>query len=199
MIAVITGDIINSRQSDSSTWQSELKAVLSGYGAEPGDWEIFRGDSFQLALPAAEGLLAAIHLKAAIKQVSKTDVRIGIGLGERDTAAGKITEATGTAFIRSGDCFDGLKKNTMAIASGQPAMDETLNTMLVLATLTMDNWSETVATLIRTMLEQPELSQQEIAQQVGKSQSTISETLKRGGYDEIKRMENYYRMLIQHL
>ena len=199
MKAVLTGDIINSRTRTASEWQPILKKVLNQYGKEPLHWEIFRGDSFQLMVTPAEALLAAIHIKAAIKQLAGLDVRIAIGVGGQDKRSKKITEATGPAFTRSGECFDDLKKQTLALSSANTKFNETMNMALPLATLIMDNWSTTVASVILEMIENPEKSQQEISGQMKKSQSTISEALKRGGFEEVRKMEVYYRSQIQTL
>lgn len=199
MEAVLTGDIIKSRSRTSSEWQPVLKKVLNQYGKEPQDWEMFRGDSFQLITEAANGLLAAIHIKAAIKQLGGLDVRQGIGIGAQNKRSAKITEATGPAFIRSGECFDNLKKQTMAISSPKESFDENMNTVISLANLIMDNWSPAVAAIILNMLENPGKSQQEIAGQLKKSQSTISEALKRGGFEEVRKMQAYYKKQIDTL
>ena len=199
MRAVLTGDIIKSRTRASTEWQPILKNVLQQYGKEPQHWELFRGDSFQLVVAPGDALQAAIHIKAAIKQLSGLDVRIAIGLGEQDKRSRKITEATGPAFTRSGECFDQLKKQTLAISSPDTQFDETMNMVISLATLVMDNWSTTVASVILKMMENPDKSQQEIASQMKKSQSTISEALTRGGFEEVKKMEVYYRKQIDTL
>ncbi|MFD2518322.1 SatD family protein [Salinimicrobium flavum] len=193
MIAVITGDIINSRKEPAPTWLPVLKEVLNHYGKEPVDWEIFRGDSFQLTLPPEEAVFAGLHLKAAIKQIKDLDVRLGLGLGEQEHKAKKISESNGTAYVRSGECFEALKKQNLGIVSGDPEFDETLNLMFLLALLTANNWSQTVAEAIRSSLENPGKSQKEIAELLGKSQSSLSEALKRGGYEEIMKLEEYYR------
>ena len=199
MKAVLTGDIIKSRTRSSTQWQPVLKEVLNRYGKEPLHWELFRGDSFQLIVAAGDALQAAIHIKAAIKQLSGLDVRIGIGIGTQNKRSKKITEATGPAFIRSGECFDNLKKQTLAISSSNEQFDENMNMVISLATLIMDNWSTIVASVILKMIENPDKSQQEIARQMKKSQSTISEALKRGGFEEVKKMEVYYRTQIEAL
>ncbi|HET8861335.1 hypothetical protein [Marivirga sp.] len=46
MIAVITGDIINSTEKASVNWLTELKSVLNQYGSSPKKWEIYRGTAF---------------------------------------------------------------------------------------------------------------------------------------------------------
>ncbi len=194
MIAVLTGDVIDSRTGKVTDWLTPLKAVLNQYGQSPLQWEIYRGDSFQLVLKPKDALLAAIHLKAVIKQTNVQDVRLGIGLGEETHKAKKITESNGSAYVRSGECFESLKKQTIALKSGTPEKDEEINLMLSLALLTANNWSKTVAEVITCAIEHPHKNQKEIAQLLKKSQSSISEALSRGGYEEIMSLNRFYQM-----
>jgi predicted XRE-type DNA-binding protein len=198
-IAVITGDIVNSRSQRPVKWQPQLKKVLSKYGKEPKDWEVYRGDSFQLRLKPAMAFSAAIHIKSCIKQITDLDVRMSIGIGNIESNARKVTAATGDAFIRSGESFDGLKRQTLILDTGNKDMDETLNLMIDLSLLTMNNWSETVAAVIKATIENPKKNQSEIASLLKKTQSSISEALKRGGFDEIKRLNQYYQNKIMQL
>lgn len=199
MTAVITGDIVNSRTETAAKWQPLLKAVLNQYGKEPKNWEIYRGDSFQLRLLPDNALLAAIHIKSTIRQLANLDVRMAIGIGTVDTEAKKVTEVTGDAFIRSGSRFDEIGKQMLVIDTGQPDLNETLNLMISLAILTMNSWSETVATAIKTSIENPHKNQSELAELLQKTQSSISEALKRGGYDEVKKLNKYYQSKIGQL
>ena len=193
MIAVLTGDIINSRDSDVEQWLTPLKDILNYYGKEPKDWEIFRGDSFQLAITPEKALLAAIHIKSTIKQIKSQDVRIAIGIGDVKYNSSKITESNGSAYVRSGECFESLKKQTLAIKSGNESLDQTINIMLSLSLLTANNWSSIVAEVIKTAIENSEKKQETIAKLLHKSQSNISEALKRGGFEEIMTMNNFYK------
>lgn len=199
MLAVITGDIVSSRTRPKSIWLPQLKGVLRQYGAESSHWMVYRGDSFQIALNASLALKAALHIKAGIRQKPGLDVRMGIGIGKQVLKTGKITEATGIAFVRSGHCFEGLKKQNLGILSEVAAFDDCMNVMISLALLTMNNWSEAVSKVISTCIEYPELNQLEISRRLKKSQSTISEALKRGGYDEVRQMEGYYQQQIPKL
>ncbi len=199
MIAIITGDIINSRKGEVEIWLPLLKEVLNQYGQEPADWEIFRGDSFQLSISPKNAILAAFHIKSAIKQTKTQDVRMGIGVGEIKYNSDKTTESNGSAYVRSGECFESLKKQTLAIKSHNPAFDTTFNTMLGLALLTANNWSSTVSEVIKTIIENSETKQKEIAKLLNKSQSSISEALKRGGFEEIMNMNSYYKAQIYKL
>ena len=199
MIAVITGDIINSRKEPADQWLPLLKEVLGQYGKNPQHWEIFRGDSFQLLLPPGKALFAALQIKSGIKQFRNLDVRMAIGIGEQDHKARKISESNGSAFVRSGEGFEALKKQNLGIFTGNAELDEILNLLLSLALLSMDNWSPTVAIIIKASLEHAEKSQIELTGILNRSQSSISEGLKRGGYDEVLRMEEFYRQKIRNL
>ncbi|MGX1022999.1 SatD family protein [Flavobacterium sp. CS20] len=199
MIAVLTGDVVNSKSENAEVWLQVLKSTLEFYGKAPKDWEVFRGDSFQLAISNEKAILASIHLKSAIKQFEDLDVRIGIGLGKQNYESIHITESNGSAFIRSGESFDALKKQNMILKSENKKFDDTINLMLSLSLLTADRWSPTVAKIIKLSIENPNLKQKELADKLNKSQSSISEALKRGGFDEMMMMNNYYKNQIAEL
>jgi len=199
MIAVLTGDIINSREGYTLDWLNKLKETLNLYGTSPQQWEIFRGDSFQLITNPKQALLIALHIKAAIKQSKTYDVRIAIGIGNQTHKANKIAESNGSAFVNSGESFEALKKQTLSIQSDDNQINEALNLMLNLALLIANNWSSTVSEVIFTVIKHPEKNQKDIARLLNKSQSTISEALKRGGFEEIMQLNNYYQKQIQKL
>src|SRR6185312_4513291 len=111
MIAVITGDIINSKKLNPKKWLKPLKAELEAIGPGPKLWEIYRGDSFQLMITnPAEALITSIKIKASLKSVSGMDVRMAVGIGTKIHSAQKVTESNGTAFVHSGEKFEMLKK-----------------------------------------------------------------------------------------
>lgn len=199
MVAIITGDIIKSRNIEAKQWMPELKKVLNRYGNEPKTWEIYRGDSFQIEVKPEEALHAAILIKAAIKQFKPLDVRLAIGIGDITYHSEKITESNGNAFIYSGESFESLKKQTLAIKTEWKDFDKTINLMFDLASLTMDNWTPTSSLIIKTALEaKPESNQQELAEILNKKQSNISTGLKRGGFYEIQKLLNYYQHEIKN-
>lgn len=199
MIAVITGDIINSREGEIEDWINPLKTVLDQYGEEPNDWEIFRGDSFQLKLKPELSLWAALHIRTAIKQSAFHDVRMAIGIGEQGYNLGKITESNGTAFINSGEEFESLKKRTLGVKTNSVAFNETINLVFDLSLLTIDSWTSVVARIIKTAIENPSLKQKDLAKLINKSQSSVSEALKRGGFDEIVKMNKFFMKKINEL
>ena len=107
MTSIITGDIINSRNTHSQQWMDKLKNVLNEIGSTPKDWEIFRGDSFQVEVTNPQkALIEAIKIKATIKMIKGLDVRMCIGIGEKEFIGDSITESNGSAFVFSGEGFE---------------------------------------------------------------------------------------------
>lgn len=196
MQAVITGDIVNSREVNTAHWLPELKKRLQEISE---NWEIFRGDSFQLLVAAEKAILCAFLIKAAIRQIKPLDVRLAIGLGTVDYRAKEITQSNGSAFVFSGACFDTLKKRTLALKSHNEAFDEVMNLVLILTAKFADEWTEAAAQAIETALCFPEDNQKQWAERMNKSQSTVNEALKRAGFDEIKQVLHYYNHQIQSL
>ncbi len=198
MTSIITGDIINSRKVDRpKIWLDVLKEELNRIGQEPKVWEIYRGDSFQVEVEeVTEALRSAIKIKAAIKSIKGIDVRMAIGIGAKAFDAPKITEANGDAFVNSGRMFEKLKKDTLAIKSPWSEIDEQMNLMLDLALLTMDNWTQNSAEIVRLSLKMPGATQTELAKELGITQGRVSDRQKRAGYDVMMRLEKRYRNLV---
>jgi hypothetical protein len=200
MIGVITGNIKNSRKYDAQLWLPALKHTLSIYGTEPENWEIFRGDNFQLEVSRPEGsLLAAIHLKAAIKQLIGPDVRMSIGIGDNGYKTGKISENNGTAYIYSGKGLENLKQ-TMIIKTPWADFDKEINIYLSLALIVMDGWTPGAAKTVNTIFEsRAPLSQAEIGKKLGIKQSGTSQRLTRAHYKEIMDFEDLFCAKVKKL
>jgi len=201
MIAIITGDIIRSEMTDPQEWMPLLKRFLKKQGRAPADWEIYRGDAFQLKLPPAEALFKSMLLKSMIKQQANLDVRLSIGLGELSYETGRITESNGTAFVRSGRKFDSMKdeKVTLSLSTGDEKTDATLNLMARFASLVMDNWSPAAAEAVQLFLEQPGWNQQQIAEKLKINQSAVSQSRKRAQFDLLMDFNKFYQTTITGL
>ncbi len=187
MIAVVTGDIANSRRIKNTDWVEQLKTILKKY-APRNRWEIFRGDSFQFEANGDTVLLICFQLKLELTLL-KMDARMAIGIGEQNYKAKKVTESNGTAYIRSGEEFENLQKRKLGIQTGNDDTDKYWNMTLDLAMLSADRWTVNTAELILLALSNPMLNQKDIAAMTHrKSQSNISASLKRSGYHEIANM-----------
>jgi len=201
MIAIITGDIINSENYAASEWLGMLKKYLSKFGDSPTDWEVYRGDEFQLKIPYADVLGAAIHIKALMKTIKGLDVRMGIGLGTETFTGVGVSESSGPAYIRSGRTFESLKEDklNLTIATGNGFYDDTLNLMLKLALDFMDDWSTVSAEIVVLAFEYPKASQKELADRLGIQQSAISQRQKRARLDLVFELLAYYEKILNEL
>ena len=89
----------------SKHWVEDLKKILSRFGATPSQWEIYRGDEFQIEIKnPEEALLSAILIKAHLKAI-KLDARMSIGFGDKTHNAEKISESNGICFYTFGRTF----------------------------------------------------------------------------------------------
>lgn len=201
MTSVITGDIIGSRQQKSNHWVEDLKKILRPFGATPSQWEVYRGDEFQIEVKnPEEALLTAILVKAHLRAI-KSDARMSIGFGDKTHNAEKISESNGSAFIHSGELFETLKKQkvTLALRTGNLEMDEKLNLMLQLALTFMDNWLVQSAEFVALAIENPSLSQEELGQKLGINQAAVSRRQKRAQFDLVMNLDRYFRTQIKLL
>lgn len=200
MTSILTGDIINSRNIPSEEWLPLLKKIFNSVGKTPKTWEIFRGDSFQIEIENPENaLFFAIKLKAILKQIKNLDVRIGIGIGEKNNNYNNITEGNGDAFILSGEAFDTIaKKQNLAILTDDERFNEVMNSTLALGLLTMDNWTTNSAEFAVKYLNNRETTQKVLAKELNISESSASERRKRAGIDEILRVERIFYTMVIH-
>ncbi len=201
MVSILTGDIIQSRRSKPSVWLRALKKELDKIGPSPKKWEIFRGDSFQLELAQPEdSFMTAMKIRCLLKAKS-IDVRIAIGVGEKDHAAASILESNGQAFVLSGEKFESLKreKQTLAIKTPWPEFDADMNLILKLASMAMSKWTANSAEAIKIALEKPDLIQEALGKKLGIKQNAVSGRLKRAYFDELTEVDTLFRKKIRTL
>lgn len=185
MIAVITGDIINSRKVAVEEWQPKLRRFLQNRIKDSSKWEIYRGDSFQIQVNIEEVLEIVLLIKALIKTNSIIDVRISIGIGKGDFFANRVTESYGEAFIFSGESFETLKDKTLTLKTTSSSFDEIFIPVFSLVSFIANQWKPVTAEIFFTALSNKELLQKEIAQLLKRDSTTVSRALKRAAYYEI--------------
>lgn len=200
MICIITGDIIGSRKIKDS-WLVSLKSALKVISGQNNKWEIYRGDSFQLEVEPENAIKTAAYLKACIRLNKPADVRMGIGIGAVKSNRKKLSESSGDAFVNSGAAFDSLKqaKVNLAIKTEFPEFDEEINVLIKLALIPMDSWGLVAAEMVKLAMENGNLLQSELATISGRTQSSVSEALKRAHYSELMEMDKLYRKKLNQI
>ncbi|MEC4052078.1 SatD family protein [Myroides odoratimimus] len=192
MIAVITGDIVNSRSVDPKEWQPQLKAFLEKSFNDVSKWEIYRGDSFQIEIAIEKALEFVLMIKALIKHISNLNVRMSIGIGEQGYISEKVIESYGQAFINSGQAFEELKDKTLRVKTNNKEFDDYFNPILGLVSFITDQWKPETAKAFFYTLYYNDLLQKEVAVKMGKNSTTISRALKRGASDELLNIIKLY-------
>ncbi|HBH05658.1 MAG TPA: hypothetical protein DDX92_03535 [Flavobacteriales bacterium] len=210
MIAVITGDIMNSRNIPSSSiWMDPLKSLFREYGESPYTWEIFRGDSFQLEIRHPEmAYHVALRIKATVLSTPNTErrhapinVRLSIGFGTVSYRTDRITEGNGDVFIRSGQGIDRMKKlkQSIIINTGESQLDSELNLYLKLAGLSIDSWTISSAEAMNLVLKNPDFNQTQLGKALGIEQNSVSKRLAIAHADEILEVNHMFAHKIKAL
>jgi hypothetical protein len=195
MVAVITGDLINSRKIGAAKWMQELKNELKEWGEEGKDWEIYRGDSFQVRIKApGQVLYVALLLKSAIKSIAPLDIRMGLGIGNENYSTDRLLENNGSAYIYSGEAFEELDKQQQHIMfrSDSDELNQEINLLLRLGLTIMDNWSVNSARMVYLVFKNPSKNQTELGVMENISQNSVSARLTRANYDVIEALIDYF-------
>ena len=190
--AVLTGDIVNSTKlgpEDEKLLLKKLHQIL-----EPYTFEFYRGDSFQAYLPDNTlALETALMCRTAAIGINPeaapaiSDVRIGIGIGSVVHPVRDLASAKGEAFLLSGRALDSLDKTR-----GRLVIDAENNPLANLAFAGMASYINSIyaqmtakqAEVIFDLLRGE--TQQQVADKLNRSKSTISQHVTAGRWDEIE-------------
>jgi len=188
MIAVLTGDIIDSRKEDSSVWMPVLEEALKVYSNK---FDIFRGDSFQAEVPLKDAFYAVFYVKAALMRI-KMDARIGVGIGEKEVDAPHVKHSFGAALLYSGEAFEALGKERLHLRSANSDFDTLCNVMLNLVIELSLRWTPNMAEVVMASLLHPAMNQVEIAKSLNRRyQSQVSVELQKAAYPSVKSALDY--------
>lgn len=209
--AVLTGDIVNSTRLAIATEKALIAALKETL--HPYKHEFYRGDSFQVYLkdPMSALRLAllcrtqAISISAEKEEDNRSDVRIGIGIGEVLPPVRDLGTAKGEAFLLSGRSFDMLQtpgkgnmsESRLAITSGHRMADTGFQVLAGHIDAIYEKMTVKQAMAVIGLLKGQ--TQQAMAIQLGKSNSTVSQLVNAAGWPFIERLLQQYESLINLL
>jgi DNA-binding CsgD family transcriptional regulator len=178
-ISVISGDLVDSRRSDTVNYLNELHSLLDRlqHDGQLHQVEIFRGDAFQAQAAPKDGLLLAVYIRLALRAMG-----VAVGLGsQRPDAAGY-----GSAFINSGSALDAMAKNCrLALKTDNDRTNAIVSDLLPMLDHVIGRLSQTEARIVQMRMFAD--SGAAVADQLQKAASTVSAALKRAAYEEIMR------------
>lgn len=197
-IAVLLGDVVQSRRQAPDRWLPVLKQVLGTVGSSPQAWETSRGDSFQVRIAQPEKAIGLICILRAGLRTVGVDARIGLGIGEEAYKAPRVGEANGMAYILAAEAFDRLGKGQLYCRTPLPKQEKLLNGLLMGIDMVIEGWSAKEAVYAQHVLLHPQLTQKEVALQLNYSPSTISGYHSRTHIELVLRYQQLFNDLINN-
>lgn len=211
--AVLTGDVENSTDLSAAELQALLGLLREELGAAQAAGKVenpafYRGDSFQLIVTdPATALDLALALKTRVQfgmeqEGDKTrlktryDVAISVGIGELSIPE-DLRTAHELPFRLSGRGLDELKKNkrTLGVFTGNEAADAQLDALLFLYDWIMQQWTVAGAEVVYQKLQG--LTEQEIAERLGISQSAANQRSRASCWNGWKKIQTQYVQLLE--
>jgi len=189
MIAVLTGDVIGSSRVPARRLTRSLESALSLRGMRSSKalgHQIFRGDSFQLAIGRPEaGLAATLYVTCALKLDLPDGARIAVAVGEARLARGGF-RGDGPAFRESGRLLDRIKpmRRRILVHTPWPEVNEELAVTCRFLDGLIEQWTPSQAGAILGLLRGRK--QEAIAKTEGISQSAVAQRLRRANAAAIK-------------
>lgn len=175
--AVFTGDIVRSGELSAGELQHVFDALadtaqaVAGWPDSHTIFARFRGDGWQMTLPARYALRAALAMRAAVRTQGKGfDSRIGIGLGAAQINGNDLASADGPAFIASGRALDGLARGPRMSAPQGPAP---LRSALPLADVIAQSWTPKQAQVALALVAPSPPTQEALAASLARSRQMI--------------------------
>ncbi|AHG22023.1 hypothetical protein Z042_22180 [Chania multitudinisentens RB-25] len=183
-ISVITGDLVNSQQVDTANYIAYLNGLLAELQQAKylQQYDIFRGDSFQVVSKPEKGLFLAVYLRIALRAVDAVhwDARLAIGLGTRQAK----NTGYGSAFLNSGNALDDMAKNCyLSLKTDNQKTNRIVSDLLPMLDHVIGRLSQTEAKIVQTRMFTS--TNKEAAAALQKASSTVSAALKRAAFEEI--------------
>lgn len=188
-IAVLTGDLINSRHADAENVQitfDALRAAANDFGhAHQLDLRFtrFRGDGWQAVLTNPNAVLeATLFIQARLKATQASlGTRIGIGIGP-NTSIGTtdLSDADGLAFFISGSLIDNMSPKRQFVIAGQGIGAQQV-AIFDLAEFITRGWTPTQAQAVAHALRNYPRTHDDIASELGITRQAVQSRLAGAG------------------
>jgi hypothetical protein len=218
MIAVLTGDLVNSTKMSDSTYtkvihhlKNLLHDVNDKYGAIG---EVYRGDEFQIQYPTPESALKStllIKLALHLSEFSDKPIQCTLSLayGDYGVYDKKPNTSSGPVFIQSGRGLEKTPRGELSLHFDEETSDseinEKLNTEDQIALLTqflnhlLNRLTKTQAQLLYQYIDNDFAEHKKMAELTGTSRQNISNRLSNIGAFLVKDYINVINNNIMHI
>jgi len=198
--AVITADVVQFTGLTRELQQQLIGKISSALSSCR--YDFYRGDSFSAYLEnPGSGLSLALRLRLIAlnhrgpDSANPTDLRASIGIGAVDEPMESLRTATGEAFTISGRNLDQIlnSKQRLILQSTDPSQGPVLRVIAAFMDYLLGRLTAKQAEVIAVLLEGK--TQVEVAEQLHKSQATISQHVQSSGWAEIEMLLKEYELL----
>ncbi|MDM8166630.1 hypothetical protein [Roseovarius sp.] len=199
--AVFTGDLIGSRDVPATAVDAAMDSLknaaqsLETVHGFPARFTRNRGDGWQVLLPDPHLALHAYLALAATLRAADTGLatRIAIGLGPVDSpGTADLSDASGAAFVTSGDLLETLDTETAAIAGH--GVTDWQRGVIALADWIVSGWTAQQAEAVAvTLLDPTHTTNAERARTLGISRQAFESRLKGSGLSAFAHARHAFR------
>ncbi|WP_299030784.1 hypothetical protein [uncultured Sulfitobacter sp.] len=184
-MAVFTGDIVRSTDMGTDELQRmfaalEVQSDMIGHWPESSSiFQRFRGDGWQMSLPARYALRAAAVMRATARATGKGhDTRIGIGVGLGTVKGNDLAAADGPVFVQSGHALDRMKRGPLMTA---PAADDLLRIALPPIDRIVQGWTAKQAQIAAVLLSPDAPTHDTLAARLGQTRQLVQKQAESAG------------------
>lgn len=203
VIAVITGDIVDSRNLSSAHYDEllkQLKNELTSFEAsDKATFDIYRGDSFQITFfcPWA-ALKAAILIRLKLKSNNyKIDVRQSIAIGNVKDLREDVKTSTGQAFILSGKNLDEMKSHRLVFSSENKLLNRHIPIVVKLLDTHLSSLTSMQSEALYFYLLDDSQTHAELASKLKKSRANTTKILNGSEYLLVVDSIHYFETLVR--
>ncbi|MDC2887723.1 MarR family transcriptional regulator [Psychrosphaera algicola] len=205
MIAVLTGDIVNSTKMSKETYSEVIKQLTSllqdvnvQFNAVG---EIYRGDEFQIQYPnPLDALKSTLLIKLALHLATFSEKPIqctlSLAYGEYDIYADKPNTSSGSVFVASGRGLQKTSRGELSLLLEQDLDESELNLLTQFLNHLLNRLTKTQATLLYQYIENDFTDHKTMAELTATTRQNISNRLSNIGAYLIKEyIENVNRKI----
>lgn len=199
--AVLTSDIVHSTKLSTTQYTKvmhSLKTILdkhlSHYHCQ---YEIFRGDSFQVLYPDIKvAMNSALSLRLYLQSgIDCPAIKLtqSFAIGSIEQGAHDMNSSLGEAYVISGRALDSAARGDFTVNFGKTMHTHDLSLSSLFLQKLLNGLTEKQSEVLYYYLDANFPEQQTIAQQMGMTRQNIATHLKRSGADLVKAYLLTYR------
>lgn len=186
LTAILTGDLIASTTRPEAVARSmqvlgDAAQAAAGWSDCAPKFTRFRGDGWQIRVPAGHALRAALLVAARLRADDALATRLAIGIGTLDHAGGRdLSDASGDAVTASGRALDHMPRGQVWGIAGK--VQPWAGALVALGAWHSARWSREQAQAMAAMLADPDLTQAQAADRLGITRQAWQARLSGAGF-----------------